>query len=134
MLLLVPKVYDEKVCDCGRTHVKHSSIKGRSDDMIIIRGTNIFPGKIESVIMKNSNVGNNWRMIVTTENDVDKLTVEVESKTSLSQIDAMSLEQKLQKDIQSIIVFTARVTVLPPNTITDTGLKAKRVIDERKKD
>ena len=102
--------------------------------MIIIRGTNIFPGQIESVIMKNSNVGNNWRMILTTEEDIDKLTVEIESKTPLSQIDAMSLEEKLKNDIQSVIVFTPKVAVLPPNTIPDTGLKAKRVVDERKKD
>lgn len=130
----VAKLYDEKVCECGRTHIKHSTIKGRSDDMIIIRGTNIFPGQIESVIMKNINVGNNWRMILTTENDIDILTVEVESKASLSQIDAISLEKKLKKDIQSVIVFTPKVAVLPPNTIPDTGLKAKRVVDERKKD
>jgi len=128
------KLYDEKVCECGRTHIKHSTIKGRSDDMIIIHGTNIFPGQIESVIMKNNKVGNNWRMILTTENDIDMLTVEVESKTSLSQIDAMSLEKKLKNDIQSVIVFTPKVAVLPPNTIPDTGLKAKRVVDERKKD
>ena len=129
----IAKLYDQKVCDCGRTHVKHTTIKGRSDDMLIIRGTNIYPGQIESVIMKNQNVGGNWRMVLTTENDVDVLTVEVESKTLLSQVESMDLEERLENDIKSVIVFTPKVTVLPPNSIPQTGLKAKRVVDERKK-
>lgn len=130
----IAKLYDEKVCECGRTHIKHSTVKGRSDDMIIIRGTNIFPGQIESVIMKNTRVGNNWRMVLTTEDDIDMLTVEIESKIPLSQIDSMNLEEELKKDIQSVIVFTPKVEILPPNTIPEAGLKAKRVVDDRKKD
>ena len=130
----IAKLYDTKVCECGRTHVRHSMIKGRSDDMVIIRGTNIYPGQIESVLMKNSLVGGNWRMVLSTENDVDMLTVEVETKQRLSQVDSEQLAGKLKGDIQSVIVFTPRVDVLPPNTILETGLKAKRVIDNRKKD
>ena len=130
----IAKLYDLEVCECGRTHIKHSTIKGRSDDMIIIRGTNIFPGQIESVLMKNPHVGGNWRMILATKNDVDMLTVEVESKQQLSTNETSNLEQKLQNDIKTVIVFTPRVTVLSPNTIPENGLKAKRVIDNRKKD
>ena len=129
----ITKLYDTKVCDCGRTHVKHTPIKGRNDDMIIIRGTNIYPGQIESVVMKYPEVGNNWRMIISTKNDVDVLTVEVESKNQLSQIDSMNLEEKLRNDIKSVLVFKPIVSVLPPGTIPESGLKAKRVIDKRKK-
>lgn len=130
----IAKLYDQRTCECGRTHVKHTSIKGRSDDMVIIRGTNIYPGQIESVLMKHENVGGNWRMILTTdENNVDQLIVEVESKTLLSQVDQMALEDTLKKEITSMIVFTPQVAVLPPNGITQEGLKAKRVIDERKR-
>jgi phenylacetate-CoA ligase len=128
----IAKLYDQEVCECGRTHIKHSTIKGRSDDMIIIRGTNIFPGQIESVLMKNPSVGSNWRMVLSTKHDVDMLTVEVETKKQLSIVDAESLAKKLQNDIKSVIVFTPKIEVLSPNTIPDTGLKAKRVIDERK--
>ncbi len=128
----IAKLYDQEVCECGRTHIKHSTIKGRSDDMIIIRGTNIFPGQIESVLMKNPSVGSNWRMVLSTKHDVDMLTVEVETKKQLSIVDVESLAKKLQNDIKSVIVFTPKIEVLPPNTIPDTGLKAKRVIDERK--
>jgi len=61
------------------------------------------------------------------------LTVEVESKQQLSTNETSNLEQKLQNDIKTVIVFTPRVTVLSPNTIPENGLKAKRVIDNRKK-
>jgi len=130
----IAKLYDQAVCECGRTHVKHSTIKGRSDDMIIIRGTNMYPGQIESVLMKHPDVGGNWRMILSTMNNTDNLTVEVETKQQLSQIDAMSLEKQLINDIKTVLVFTPKVEVLPPNTIPETGLKAKRVIDNREKE
>ena len=129
----VAKLYDEKVCECGRTHIKHSSIKGRSDDMIIIRGTNIYPSQIESVLLKQEEVGSNWRMIISTENDIDTLTVEVESKNPLSQVEVMDLEESLKNEIKTVIVFSTRVSVLPPNSIPQESLKAKRVIDKRKK-
>ncbi|MFW6122057.1 MAG: phenylacetate--CoA ligase family protein, partial [Petrotogales bacterium] len=130
----IAKLYDQSKCECGRTHIKHSSIKGRSDDMIIIRGTNIFPGQIESVLMNNKGVGGNWRMVLTTENDIDMLTVEVETKREISKTDVEKLEKKLKNDIKSVIVFTPRIKVLTPNTIPDTGLKAKRVMDKREID
>jgi len=130
----IAKLIDQKVCDCGRTHVKHTPVSGRSDDMLIIRGTNIYPGQIESVLMKYDEVGNNWRMVLTTEDDTDQLTVEVESKAPLSQMEQMDLEDILKNDIKSVIVFTPRITVLPPNTIPQQSLKAKRVIDERRKE
>ena len=129
----IGKLYDEKVCECGRTHIKHTPIKGRSDDMLIIRGTNIYPGQIESVLMKNKSLGGNWRMILQTEGNVDNLTVEAESKTPLSQVESMDLEEKLKNEIKSIIVFTPKVVVVPPNSIPQEGLKAKRVVDQRKK-
>lgn len=129
----ITRLYDDETCACGRTHIRHTNIKARSDDMIIIRGTNIYPGQIESVLMNNPEVGGNWRMVLTTENDVDMLTVEVETKKQLSRNDVENLSKKLQNDIQSVIVFTPHVDVLPPNTIPETGLKAKRVIDERRK-
>ncbi|MCX6665914.1 MAG: phenylacetate--CoA ligase [Euryarchaeota archaeon] len=127
------RLYDQDICECGRTHVKHSMIKGRSDDMIIIRGTNIFPGQIESVLMNHTAVGGNWRMVLYTENNVDMLTVEVETKQIVSKYEMETLAQKLKNDIQSVLVFTPKIEVLPPNSIPETGLKAKRVIDERKK-
>jgi phenylacetate-CoA ligase len=129
----IARLYDIKVCDCGRTHIKHSPIKGRSDDMIIIRGTNIYPSQIESVIMKNPLVGTNWRMILETIDDVDKLIVEVESKYELDEKNRIQLERKLCEDIKNTIIFTPIVKVFPPGSIKHEGLKAKRVIDRRRK-
>ena len=73
-------------------------------------------------------------MVLSTENDVDMLTVEVETKQRLSIVDAEQLGQKLKNDIQAVIVFTPKIEVLPPNTILEAGLKAKRVIDNRRKE
>ncbi len=129
----IARLYDERVCECGRTHIKHTPVKGRSDDMIIIRGTNIYPGQIESVLMKNKGLGGNWRMILKTVDKIDMLTVEVESKTPLSQVESMDLEEELKNEIKSVIVFTPKVIIVPPNSIPQEGLKAKRVVDQRKK-
>lgn len=130
----IARIFDQRICECGRTHVKHSTIKGRSDDMLIIRGTNIYPGQIESVLMKYSEIGSNWRMIINTEKQVDQLTIEVESKLPLSQMESMVLEEKLRNDIKSIIVFNPKILILQPKSIIQEGLKAKRVIDNRKKE
>jgi phenylacetate-CoA ligase len=129
----IAKLYDSAVCECGRTHVRHSMIKGRSDDMLIIRGTNIYPGQIESVLMKHPLVGGNWQMVLSTEDDIDQLTVVVETRNRMSQVDMENLASVLQKAIQAVIVFTPRMEVLPPNAIPETGLKAKRVVDNRRK-
>ncbi len=127
------RLFDQEVCECGRTHVKHTTIKARSDDMLIIRGTNIYPGQVESALMKKPLVGGNWRMIITTENDQDQLTVEVETKKPLSKVDSEKLSTVLKNEIKNVIVFTPRVRVLEPNSIIQEGLKAKRVVDKRNK-
>lgn len=93
----IAKLYDQEVCDCGRTHVKHSTIKTRSDDMLIIRGTNIYPGQIETALMKNDKVGGNWRMILYTRDDgMDMLKVKVETKKRLSELETKGLEEDLK--------------------------------------
>ena len=131
----ISRLIDQEICECGRTHIKHTSIKGRTDDMIIIRGTNIYPGQIESVLMKHEEVGGNWRMIIETdENNVDKLLVEVESKKPLDNQQMKKLEDILRREISSVIVFTPHIKVLPPGGIPAEGIKAKRVIDNRKRE
>lgn len=128
----IAKLYDEKMCECGRTHVKHAPVKGRSDDMIIIRGTNIYPGQIESTIMRNKDVGSNWRMHLSTKNEIDILTIEIETKKKMNADAIKLIEKKLKEEIKSAIVFTPKIEIVQPNSIPETGLKAKRVIDKRK--
>ena len=126
-------LYDSALCDCGRTHVKHAPIKGRSDDMIIIRGTNIYPSQIEHVMMKNSNVGSNYRLTLYTEDVMDHMLVEVEAKSNLSISAKQVLEKELQRGIKKVLTLTPKVKVLGPGGIPKEGIKAKRVIDNRQK-
>jgi phenylacetate-CoA ligase len=126
-------IYDTQTCDCGRTHRKHSVIKGRSDDMVIVKGTNIFPGQIESALMKIPQAGSNWRMILTTDT-IDQLVVQVETKNKIVSPKKISELQKIiQEEIRSVISLTPRIQIKPPGGIPQEGIKAKRVIDQRKK-
>jgi len=124
-------LYDVKKCECGRTHIKHSPIKGRTDDMIIISGTNVFPGQIEHVLMQNDKVGLNYRIVLGKKGDMDKLTVEVESKELLDEKAKEELEKKLVNELRLVLLLTPEVKILDPGTIPKDTIKAKRVIDNR---
>ncbi|MFA5772205.1 MAG: phenylacetate--CoA ligase [Thermoplasmata archaeon] len=124
-------LYDVKKCECGRTHIKHAQIRGRTDDMLIISGTNIFPGQIEAVLMKNEKVGLNYRIVLTKKGDMDHLGVEVEAKGKLNETEEKELEQKLKGDLQSMLLLTPDVKILKPGEIPKDSIKAKRVIDRR---
>jgi phenylacetate-CoA ligase len=124
-------LYDVPVCECGRTHVKHAPIKGRSDDMIIIRGTNIFPSQIEQVVMKNKLVGSNYMLTLFTEDLMDHVLVEVEAGDELTIAQKQVLEKELQREIKAVLTLTPRIKVLKPGGIPKEGIKAKRVIDNR---
>jgi phenylacetate-CoA ligase len=125
-------IYDAGKCECGRTHRRHSTIKGRSDDMVIIKGTNIYPGQIESALMAHPMIGTNWHIILKTE-DMDQLLVEAESKVKIIAAEKKhKLERELQRKIGAIIALTPQVKIVPPGSIPLHGIKAKRVIDQRK--
>lgn len=127
-------LYDARKCECGRTHIKHAPIKGRTDDMLIISGTNVFPGQIESTLMKNEKVGLNYRIVLSKKGDMDKLCVEVESNEKMKDDERAALEQKLQKELKLSLLLTPEVKVLEPGTIPKDTIKAKRVIDLRGKE
>lgn len=120
------------VCDCGRTHVKHAPIKGRSDDMLIIRGTNLFPGQIEEVIMKDGRVRENWVMIIEKVNGMDEVTISIESKEKLDDEQAKKIAGEIEKQIKIATTLRARVEILPPDSLPKSEGKVKRVIDKRK--
>jgi len=125
------RLLDVPVCECGRTHVKHAPIKGRSDDMLILSGTNIYPGQIEAALMKDERVGANWRMVLTKKGVLDALTVEVETKTVLSPQEKDEMAASLAKEIKIILTFGPKVSILDPGGIEHAGIKAKRVLDLR---
>ena len=119
------------VCDCGRTHVKHAPIKGRSDDMLIIKGTNLFPGQIEDVIMKDDRVSENWLMVIDKENDMDVVTVKIETRKKVDEEGAKKIAEDIRKKIRVATTLNMNVEILPPDTLPKSEGKVKRVIDRR---
>ncbi|MBC7128652.1 MAG: phenylacetate--CoA ligase [Thermoplasmatales archaeon] len=114
------------ICNCGRTHLKHAFITGRSDDMVIIKGTNIFPSQIEEIIMKNPHAGNNWQMIIE-----DNLKIVVEGAKSYSREEKKKIEEEIGREIKIVTTLSADVEVVDPFTLPRSEGKAKRVIDRR---
>lgn len=123
-------------CSCGRTHVRMNKPTGRSDDMLIIRGVNVFPSQIEEVLMKiGENITPNYMIIVGRENNTDTLEVQVEMSDAFFCDDVKSiekLEKRIREQLRSTLGLGAKVTLVNPKTIQRSEGKAKRVIDTRK--
>ena len=124
-------------CKCGRTFLRLSKPMGRSDDMLIIRGVNVFPSQIEEVLLQNCDRGitANYQIVVDRVNNTDTLDIYVEMKPDLFADDMASIErlQKLLVDrLRSVLGIGAKVTLVNPNSITRSEGKAKRVFDKRK--
>jgi phenylacetate-CoA ligase len=126
-------IYDAATCECGRTHLKHAPITGRSDDMLIIRGTNIYPSQIEQALMKNPKVGSNYRITLYTEGVMDQMMVEIESRSILTESELQNLVKEIQREIKAVLTLGPEIKILEPGGIPKEGIKAKRVIDNRKK-
>jgi len=126
-------LYDSSECDCGRTHIRHAPIKGRSDDMVIIKGTNIFPGQIEEAIMRHKEMAGDWAMIIERTNDTDTLIIKAETKKKVSKEEEERIRKELTTSIQVITTLTPKIEILPPGSLPREGIKAKRVFDRRVK-
>lgn len=118
-------------CSCGRTHLRLHGIHGRVDDMLIIRGVNVFPSDIEKVVRQNEDLTGEYRLVVNEEKHLAVLTVEVEQAEGYN-ASADRLEHEVVSDIFKILGIKPRVKILPPNTLERATHKAKRVFDERK--
>ncbi len=122
-------------CPCGRTHIRMKKVSGRSDDMIIIRGVNVFPSQIESVLMETEGVEPHYQLVVDREDNLDVLTVLVEVGDRLFSDEVKILqdqERKISKNIKDYLGVSARVKLVEPKTIARSEGKAVRVIDNRK--
>lgn len=122
-------------CPCGRTHRRLERMTGRSDDMLIINGVNVFPSQIEEVIMKMPEIGNNYLIRVQKQGSLDKLTVKVEVTASLFSDDSRDLEhirRRIQTDLQAVVFIRPAVELHEPGTLPVSQGKAVRVLDERK--
>lgn len=122
-------------CACGRTLVRMEKCKGRSDDMLIIRGVNVFPSQIESVLLEMSETAPHYLLIVEREGNLDtlKLMVEVQEQFFSDEIRQLeSLRKKITGKLQSTLGISVDVKLVEPKTIERTAGKAKHVIDNRK--
>ncbi|MCD6526370.1 MAG: phenylacetate--CoA ligase [Desulfuromonas sp.] len=123
-------------CICGRTHVRLERLSGRSDDMLIIRGVNVFPSQIESVLVKIKGVEPHYMLIVDREGTLDTLEVQVEvnEQTFSDEIKVLQdLSSMIRKEIKDLLGITCNVRLVEPKTIARSEGKAQRVIDRRPK-
>jgi phenylacetate-CoA ligase len=137
-------------CICGRTNTRMGRVSGRTDDMLIIRGVNVFPSQVESVLLMSAQVEPHYRLIVTRKGAMDNLEVQVEIKPDLYQevSDAIlsmddvttiaehekmvALKSNIQKNVKDIIGINVGITFKEPGSIERAEGKAQRVIDKRK--
>ena len=125
-------IYDK--CVCGRTLVRMEKCKGRSDDMLIIRGVNVFPSQVESVLLSISEVEPHYLIMVDREGTLDKLSVMVEVQEQFFSDEIKKLEElrmKIARKLESVLGISVKVKLVEPKTIERTAGKAKRVIDNR---
>ena len=124
-----------ETCECGRTSARISRFKGRSDDMLIIRGVNVFPSQVEAALIGVEEVTPHYMMIVDRDNNLDTLEiqVEVESKYYTDEIKGIEkLTKKIANVIQQALGINAKIKLMGPNTLKRSEGKAVHVIDNRK--
>lgn len=123
-------------CSCGRTFVKMKRVEGRTDDMLIIRGVNVFPSQIESVLLSVGNeVGAHYMIIVDRVDNLDTMEIQVELAPNAFSDEVKNLEKlrnKISAGIQSNLSISAKITLVSPNSLPRSEGKAKRIIDKRK--
>ncbi len=121
-------------CACGRTHVRMDKVKGRTDDMLKIRGVNVFPSQIESALVGMEHIGPHYLLVVRRENYADTLEVQVEL-TGAELLEKYSelekLQQKIREKLKSVLGLQCKITLVEPKTIERFQGKAKRIVDLR---
>ena len=122
-------------CTCGRTFYRMDRVSGRSDDMLIIRGVNLFPSQIEHVLMSVDEVEPHYQLIVERQGSLDTIEVQVEVSEKVFSDEVKVLEglsKRIQKDMKDLLGISASVKLVEPKTIQRSEGKAQRVIDKRK--
>ena len=121
-------------CKCGRTFCRMENLSGRSDDMLKIRGVNVFPSQIEEVILSFNELGPHYELIVTREGYSDKLEIVVELNESTDSFSVLeNLSKSIKNKIKVVLGLDAKITLVSPNTLQRFEGKAKRIKDLRSK-
>ena len=124
-------------CRCGRTHVRMDRVMGRSDDMLIIRGVNVFPSQIEAVLLNIEGVEPHYQLIVERVDTLDTIEVQVEVSEKLMDESAgevrvlQNMERRIVKDMKDYLGISAKVKLVEPKSLQRFEGKASRVIDKR---
>jgi phenylacetate-CoA ligase len=119
-------------CPCGRTHVRAlGGFSGRADDMLNVRGVTLFPSAVEHVVRGRDELGDEFQIVLRTENGLDELELVVEAARSVASAGYGDVERTVAEAFRARLELRAAVRVLPPDTLPKTEFKAKRVRDER---
>ncbi len=123
-----------RTCPCGRNHIRLDRMRGRSDDMMVLRGVNIFPIQIEKILMQFKELASNYLITLTTDEDNDNMTVEVELEELFTDDfqRLLSLEKEIKRRLKDEILLTPHVKLVPKGTLPVSEGKAVRVVDKRK--
>ncbi len=124
-----------ETCQCGRTLVRMEKCVGRSDDMLIIRGVNVFPSQIESVLLEMSETKPHYLLVVDRENNLDTIEIQVEVEEQFFSDEVKDLEdlrRRIHANIASLLGLSASIRLVEPGTIERSMGKAQRVVDKRK--
>ncbi|NLG36877.1 MAG: phenylacetate--CoA ligase [Clostridiales bacterium] len=123
-----------EACQCGRTHVRMNKVLGRSDDMIIIRGVNVFPTQVESVLVTYTEVEPHYLLVVERVNNLDRLEVWVEMSDRLFSDEVRRVEEirhRITRELESLLGLSVGVKLVEPKSIERSQGKARRVLDKR---
>lgn len=129
----ISRLYSEP-CKCGRTFIRMDKVVGRTDDMLIIKGVNVFPSQIESVLFTMPHIGPHYQLVLRKERFMDSLEVQVEliDGSLLEQYSELeALEHRIKEKLRSVLGIDCGVTLVAPRTITRFEGKAKRIVDLR---
>ena len=121
-------------CDCGRTLVRMEKCLGRSDDMLIIRGVNVFPSQVESVLLEMEEASPHYQLIIGRENNLDTMEIRVEINERFWSDSIRELEgirRRIDHNIKSLLGIGAAIKLVEPHSIERSEGKAKRIIDNR---
>jgi len=126
---------EREPCSCGRTSVRMNRIMGRTDDMIIVRGVNIYPSQVEHELMKIEGVEPHYQIIVDRKGTLDCLEIQVEMMADSPGSDMMAYIEKKEREIENrlrdVLLINSKVELVPPKAIPRSEGKAKRIIDKR---
>jgi phenylacetate-CoA ligase len=124
----------EEPCECGRTFIRMTKPHGRTDDMLIIRGVNVFPSQVEAILMEMEETAPHYQLVITRDSALDELEIQVEVNESFLSDEMKKMreiEEKIRQKVRARLGLTAYIRLVEPKTIERSVGKAKRVIDKR---